>query len=287
MNQTDHDATICAVRASDLCLVRGRTTLLDHISLAIPPGAVVGLVGANGAGKTSLLRCLAGLQTPSSGGAALLGCQSAALSDAVRERLGYVAQTPDLFDWMDVDEMLATIGRAYARWDPERAASLAHRLGLRLQAPIRDLSGGDQQKLAVVLALAHDPDLLLLDEPVASLDPLARREFMRALFDGDGQPARQNPRTILISSHILTDLERLVSHVAFLRDGRLQLLEAWDTLLEWFRLQPADAAGFAPSAIVSRNPVSAEILVDMRGAAPGASPGRVLTLDALFAELNA
>ncbi len=139
------------------------------------------------------------------------------------------------------------------------------------------------RKLAVVLALAHDPDLLLLDEPVASLDPLTRREFMRALFGGDAQ----RERTILISSHILTDLERVVSHVAFLREGRLQLCEAWDTLLEHFRLQPASARGVPDEAVVSVNSRSGERVADMRRAAADADQGRPLTLDELFVELNA
>lgn len=281
--------TDAAIRAINLGLERDHVTILRAIALEIPAGSVVGLVGRNGAGKSSLLRCLAGLAEPSTGAAFLLGCPSANLSDAVRERLGYVAQTPDLFDWMEAADMIDTIGRAYPLWCAQRAKALAAQLDLRLDRAISDLSGGDQQKLSVVLALAHDPDLLLLDEPVASLDPLTRREFMRALFgahdNADNAPARE--RTIVISSHILTDLERVVSHVAFLRDGRLQLFEAWDTLLEHFRLQGPGARGIAHDAVVSTNPRSGARVVDMRRALPGADAGAALTLDDLFVELNA
>ena len=275
-----------AIRATGIGLTRENATILHGINLDIPAGSVVGLVGRNGAGKSSLLRCLAGLSEPTTGAAFLLCCPSANLTDAVRERLGFVAQMPDLFDWMEVKDLITTIGGAYPRWTYARAKELAARLDLKLNRTVRDLSGGDQQKLAVVLALAHDPDLLLFDEPVASLDPLSRREFMRALFGADAGDT-QRERTIVISSHILTDLERVVSHVALLRDGRLQLFEAWDTLLEHFRLQPAGARGIPFEAVVGINNRSGERVVDMRKAAPGADPGRALTLDELFVELNA
>lgn len=279
-------STEAAIAATRLNLVRDDANILKSITLDIPVGAVVGLVGRNGAGKSSLLRCLAGLTELSSGTAFLLGCPSSNLTDAVRERLGFVAQTPDLFDWMQADEMLESIGRAYPRWSQERAKALARQLDLRIDRKVSELSGGDQQKLAVVLALAHDPDLLLLDEPVASLDPLTRREFMRALFGVDGGEVERE-RTIVISSHILTDLERVVSHVAFMRDGAIQLFEAWDTLLEHFRLQPAGARGIPQDAVVCTNKRSGDRVVDMRHAAFDADAGRALTLDELFVELNA
>ncbi|MES2756101.1 MAG: ABC transporter ATP-binding protein [Pseudomonadota bacterium] len=279
-------STEAAIATTRLNLVRGDASILKSITLDIPAGAVVGLVGRNGAGKSSLLRCLAGLTATSSGTSFLLGCPSSNLTDAVRERLGFVAQTPDLFDWMQADEMLESIGRAYPRWSEQRVSALARRLDLRLDRKVSELSGGDQQKLAVVLALAHDPDLLLLDEPVASLDPLTRREFMRALFGAEGDAAERE-RTIVISSHILTDLERVVSHVAFMRDGAIQLFEAWDTLLEYFRLQPYEARGIPREAVVCVNHRSGERVVDMRRAAPDADGGRALTLDELFVELNA
>ena len=270
------------IRASGLTLRRKQTDVLHDISLAIPAGAVVGLVGRNGAGKSTLLQCLAGLVSPDAGSSELLGCPSLDLSDAVRERLGYVAQTPDLFGWMTVLEHLQTIGRAYPRWNEERCLALALRLDLPLSASVSKLSGGDQQKLAVVLALAHDPDVLLFDEPVSSLDPLTRREFMRAIFS----TGQQRERTILISSHILSDLERVVSHVAFIRAGRLQAFDSWDAMLEHYRLAPQGSAAPA-DAVVWRGAGSGQLLVDSRRAPHLADASRALTLDELFMELNA
>lgn len=265
-------------------------TILSDITLNIPRGAVVGLVGRNGAGKSTLLRCMVGLAAPSQGEARLLGCAAMDLTDSVRERLGYVAQTPDLFEWMEVYEHLRTIGQAYPRWTEERCLVLAARLGLPMGCRVQKLSGGDQQKLAVVLALAHDPDVLVLDEPVSNLDPMTRRDFMRSLFidrrvvEGGDNPDRE--RTIVISSHLLTDLERVVSHVAFIREGRLQLFDAWDAMVEHFRLVPIPTTALPDAAVVCRNTGTSDCVIDTRLAPDWVDRGRVLSLDELFVELN-
>jgi ABC-2 type transport system ATP-binding protein len=271
-------ASDLAVDASGLCLSYGGRRVLDDLSLAIPAGAVVGLVGPNGSGKSTLLRCLLGLSVPDSGESHLLDCPSLLLDDPTRERLGYVAQTPDLFQWMEVWEHIETIGRAYANWSPERATRLAVQLGLPLGATAGSLSVGDQQKLAVVLALSHDPDLVLMDEPVASLDPIARRAFMRTLFAyrEDGAP----PRTVLISSHLLGDLERVVSHVAFMRAGRIQLMDEWDALIEHLRV--VDGPRPDGALHIARD---GRALVDLRRT-PGVSDGSPVGLDELFVLLN-
>jgi len=290
-----------AIAVQNLTLRLDHATILQDICLQVPAGAVVGLVGRNGAGKSSLLRCLAGLADPSSGSSQLLGCPSLYLTDAVRERLGVVAQTPDLFEWMEVMEMIKTLGRAYPRWSETRALALAVQLNLPVGRRISELSGGDQQKLSVVLALAHNPDLLLLDEPVSSLDPMTRRDFMRALFtsplrsdgmDGIGgvDACNSAPRTVLISSHLLSDLERVVTHVAFMRDGRLQLFDTWDAMLENLRLVPlASIAGITgrTPGVVCTNAAAASAVVDTRLLPQYADAGRALSLDALFLELNA
>lgn len=261
-----------------------RKTVLRQLSLEVPEGAVLGLVGRNGAGKSTLLRSLVGLTVPDKGFCKLGGCLSTDLSDSVRERLGYVAQTPDLLDWMTGDEHFERIGCLYAHWKQDRACALAAQLSLPLHTKAKDLSLGDQQKLSVVLALGHDPDILILDEPVASLDPMTRRAFMRALFD---QRSSERPRTVIISSHLLSDLERVVTHVAFMREGHIQLMDEWDALNEHLRLVHVHGTEAPRGAIFqSRHLEQGLWLVDTR--LPGApANGRALNLDDLFLELNA
>ena len=282
--------TAIAAQARDLTLtIRSglleRRTVLDEISFTLPEGAVMGLVGRNGAGKSSLLRCLVGLAVPQAGGSQLLGSPSLDLSDEVRERLGYVAQTPDLFGRLNGTEHLREMAALYHHFDDRRALLLALKLDLPMGIRADKLSLGDQQKLSVVLALAHRPALLILDEPVASLDPLARRDFMRELFaDADAQ------RSVLISSHLLSDLERVVTHVMFLRKGRIQLVDSWDALMENLRLiacaEVPTHAGVVHSRRVDQG---LQALVDLRAAHAPADwqRGQVLRMDDLFEELNA
>ena len=253
--------------------------VLDAIDLQIPEGAVVGLMGRNGAGKSTLLRCLVGLTVPTLGRSALLGVPSLALNDEVRERLGFVAQTPDLFGHMQVWQHIEFVGQAYQGWEERRVLALAGMLELPLGRRVEQLSGGDQQKLAVLLALAHDPDLLLMDEPVSSLDPLSRREFLRALF---AVRDTERPRTVMISSHLLSDLERVVSHVLFLREGRVQCFDTWDNLAEHLRIAPAEAH---PQAEWLYAGSDGQCVVDTRSSTPH-SADRPLNLEQLFVALN-
>ncbi|MBI3348444.1 MAG: ABC transporter ATP-binding protein [Burkholderiales bacterium] len=253
------EARQLSLRCVDSQWSSARQQVLDRIDLSVPEGAVVGLIGRNGAGKSTLMRCLLGLATPTEGEARLLGEPSLALSDAVRERLGYAAQTPDLFPRLTGLDHLNEMAAVYPDVHLPGAVALAARLDLPLGRRADALSMGDQQKLAVVLALAHDPDLLLLDEPVASLDPISRRDFMRALFALRRKAA---PRTVLVSSHLLSDLERVVSHVLFLREGRVQLFIEWDDAVEYLRCVPSaqpDPAGLHWSAAQG-----GQLLVDSR-----------------------
>ena len=267
-----------AIESENLSLKLNSGTIFSDINLSIPYRAVVGLVGRNGAGKSSLIRTFLGLTFSTAGSSHLLTCSSKQLNDQTRERIGYVAQTPDLFGWMPCWHHIQTIGINYDNWTPTRAIELAQKLDLPLKQKVSTLSVGDQQKLSVVLALAHDPDLLLMDEPVASLDPVSRRDFMRAIFGDRAQ--NKEPRTMIISSHILSDLERVVTHVAFMRQGKIQLFDEWDAVGEFIRI---DESGRSKTPIHQTNRGVA--VVDSRLEPSLASADRV-SFDDLFVLMN-
>lgn len=266
-----------AVTCENLHFSYSFKSILQDVNLAIPHGAVVGLIGANGCGKSTLLRCLVGLQIPQQGQVKLFGTPALDMDDSVRERLGFVAQSADLFPWLTVEKHVKMIGQAYPKWRERRALELAIRLHLPMGREVSQLSGGDQQKLAVVLALAHQPDLIILDEPVSSLDPITRRDFMRSLFqderpffadsiddfvdEANNSNADYAP-TIVISSHLLSDLERVVSHVAFMRDGRIQLFEEWDAVLEFVRVLPKSQFHLPKALCIADN--KEQVIVDIR-----------------------
>ncbi|MBU6258811.1 MAG: ATP-binding cassette domain-containing protein [Burkholderiales bacterium] len=284
------EARAIAIEARDVTLYYRMSPVLNRVTLAIPEGAVVGLVGRNGAGKSTLLRCLVGLTAPHDDGrCSLLGSPSLDLPDTVRARLGYAAQTPDLYGWLDGHAHLQRLAALYPSYSELRALELAVSLDLPLGLRASRLSIGDQQKLSILLAMAHDPDLLILDEPVASLDPLARRQFMRALFER--RDAGAAPRTVLVSSHLLTDLERVVSHIVFMREGRVQLADAWDAVaenLELLVLHRESDAETRAAGVLHRRQIGDEwrLVVDRRAVPPETPPGQRMNLDDLFAELN-
>lgn len=278
-----------ALTVSAVTLRQRHDTVLDRVDLCVPHGAVVGLVGRNGAGKSTLLRCLVGLTAPDEGHCALLGAPSLDLPDRVRECLGYVAQTPDLFESLDAAAHFQRLGALYPGWSDRRALEIAVRLDLPLGVRASRLSIGDQQKLSVVLALAHDPDLLVLDEPVAALDPTTRRNFMRAVFERREPDAP--PRTVLVSSHLLTDLERVVTHVAFLRQGAVQLFDEWDAIAEHVRLLVLPSEVVLPigeRCVLHRRTLREQtrIVFDARHVNAPVPGGQALSLDDLFEELN-
>ncbi|MFC0502605.1 ABC transporter ATP-binding protein [Asaia krungthepensis] len=194
-----------------------RKPVLENISLALPQGSITALLGPNGAGKTTLLGCLLGLLVPDKGRVSLWGESAGDLSALSRSRIGFVPQTLTGLTWFRVGELLDYFA-AY-RDNPEAAEDKrwADWAGLDRKSRISALSGGERQRLAIVLALRFSPDLLILDEPVASLDPQARHDFIALLHE----TARQRGATILLSSHILSDLERLCSRFVILSRGRI------------------------------------------------------------------
>jgi ABC-2 type transport system ATP-binding protein len=191
--------------------------VLDNVSFEVAPGDIVGVLGKNGAGKTTLLELLLGF-TPASGGCVeVFGHESYKLPATVKARVGFVPQQDELINQLTVADQLKLIRSFYASWDDALIERLVKTWGIDPRARIKSLSVGQRQKLSIVLALGHRPDLLILDEPVASLDPLARRHFLEEIVD----VAADGNRSVVFSSHIVSDIERLANRIWILKDGCL------------------------------------------------------------------
>jgi len=199
--------------------------VLRHCSFAVPAGRVVGLVGPNGAGKTTLLRVLAGLLRPTEGAVRLNGHDPAGPEGL--PAVAFLAQSKPLYPRFTVADSVRFCRELNPRFDEPFARERLLRLGIPRTQRVGKLSGGQRAQVALALALAKRPRLLLLDEPVASLDPLARREFLQALMGS----VAESGTTVLLSSHLLADLERVCDHLILLQGGRVQISGAVDELI--------------------------------------------------------
>ena len=280
-----HDEPAASVEIDGLVLgYRGRP-VLQGLDWRLQPGQVVGLLGRNGAGKTTLLEALLGLRDPQAGEVRLFGQPAARLDDAARARIGYVPQAGGLFEELRAGELLAYFRSFYPRWNEARVQALLQRWAVPLDVEIGRLSGGQQQRLSIIRALAHEPDLLVLDEPVASLDPLARRDFLRELVE----QVLDRGTTVVFSTHILSDLERVAFNVAFLQGGRIALQAPLDELLAETLLAsgPEALLDTLPAAAVLARPPGRRLL---RGLAEAQLPAGVVaqraSLDELFEVLT-
>ncbi len=197
---------------------RNGTIALSNLNLRIAKGQVYGLIGRNGAGKTTVLRILMGLLRPDHGQSYVLGFNLSEASRHQRQRVAYLSQSQQLPDWMTMNDLVRYLAYFYESWDSDLLVQMVHRWELSRVDSISKMSVGKQRLAAIALALATRPEVLLLDEPAAGLDPIARRELNQAIIDallnGDGC-------TILLSTHFLGDLERLATHVGIMDHGRI------------------------------------------------------------------
>jgi beta-exotoxin I transport system ATP-binding protein len=207
---------------------RPRVRALDDVTIDVRDGEIFGFLGPNGAGKSTLIRILLGFLHPTAGGATVLGLESERDSVGIRARVGYLPGGIALYDGLTGEQLLAYLAELSGRPAVARA-SLCDRLELSartLRRPIRDYSRGMRQKIGIVQALQHDPELAILDEPSEGLDPLMQRAFYEVLDE-----VRRSGRTVFFSSHVLSEVERVCDRVAIVRAGRLVALEDVGTLL--------------------------------------------------------
>lgn len=214
----DSAAPDCVIRVCGIAMHFRGCEALRGVDLDVRRGTVFGLLGENGAGKTTLIRILTGFQPPSAGTARVCGMDPTWQALEIRRRIGYVSDAPTMYEWMKVDE----IGWFSAGFYPDGYLAAYRDLIRRYELPptrkLRELSKGQRAKVALSLALAHDPELLILDEPTSGLDPLVRREFLESMID-----RAATGRTVLLSSHQISEVERVADEIAILREGRVHL----------------------------------------------------------------
>ncbi|MDG5901064.1 ABC transporter ATP-binding protein [Shewanella xiamenensis] len=258
---------------------------LKDLSLCLSAGMVVGLLGQNGAGKSTLMRCALGILSPDSGEIRTLGETPEQLSSAAKERLGYVPQQPFGYEGFTVERALDLHRSFYPHWDMQLEQDWLARFELDVSQQVQRLSVGQRQSLALIMAMAYRPELLILDEPVASLDPIVRRKFMVDLFD----LALESGSAVLFSSHITSDLERVASHVALIKQGELVLFKEIDALREEVRLLKLAVGTELPEQVRILSRDGNSVLVDS-GAIdlnlPGVQRSEALNLEQLFVELH-
>jgi ABC-2 type transport system ATP-binding protein len=202
--------------------------VLDNVNLKIQAGSIVGLVGRNGMGKSTLIRCLMGLMQYDEGACFVFGESSYAINDNNKARIGYVPQQPEALAWLSVRQMFDFISGFYPTWDHAFVNDTMKRWGIKTAQTLSTLSPGERQRVAVLRAMAYRPELLVLDEPGSALDPVARRELLREIVTR----AADDGTTVVFSTHIVSDLERVASDIVFLHDKSILLHMPMDDIKE-------------------------------------------------------
>lgn len=207
------------IQLSNLSRRFGPKPALDDVTLSLPGGVVYGLVGANGAGKTTIIRHILGLLRAERGTVRVFGMDPVAEPVAVLSRVGYLSEENDLPAWMSVGELIRYTRAFYPTWDDPYAEELRRAFGLDPSARIRDLSRGQKARAGLIAALAHRPELLVLDEPSSGLDPIVRRDILGAVL----RTIAHEGRTVFFSSHLLDEVEEVADHVIMISEGRILL----------------------------------------------------------------
>lgn len=234
--------SICNVAAG----YRRKRPVLKEVNLVVRSGSIVGLLGLNGAGKTTLIHTALGLRKAWRGKALLFGHAAWNAPAGIRRRIGFVPQRFVDFHWLTPSRCIDLVGSFHTSWDVQLVAELRERWAVP-EKRIGTLSPGLRQCVGVLLAIGHRPELLVLDEPLAMLDPGARRDFLRVI----GDLSAQTGQTVILSSHICSDLERICSEVAILHNGRITLQIGVDELKEQVRRVSGIDGASAPADVLA------------------------------------
>ena len=221
------------IEASHLSRVfDGDKIAVNNLSFKVPRGKVFGLLGRNGCGKTTALKMLMGLIHQDKGHAGILGYDMISAPLEIRQRVAYVSQQQQLHNWMSISELCKYMSHFYKKWDQDYAEEIIDNFGLSRISPIGVMSGGEQRKVAVTLALATQPEVLVLDEPAAGMDPISRRELIDSLVD---LLTRIEGCTVILSTHILADLERIADIIGVMKSGHMTFCESLEVIQSSFR----------------------------------------------------
>lgn len=213
------------IRLSHVTRRFGHTIALDNVSLDVPPACVFALLGENGAGKTTAIKNLLGLDRVDSGHVEVLGLNPQKKGVEVRRQIGYVPDAPALYDWMTVSETGWFTAGFYPEGFYSNFSRLCGEFDLELHQKIKALSKGGRAKVVLALAMAHEPELMIMDEPTSGLDTLVRRKFLESMVD-----VAASGRTVLLSSHQIPEVERVADHVAIINQGRVLVNDRLDSL---------------------------------------------------------
>lgn len=255
---------------------------LDGLNLTLPSGCILGLIGENGAGKTTAIKLLLGMLKPDEGSAHVLGVDTGGDLQALKEEIGVVLDEPGLPHMLKAAQVDKVMGRIYKSWSSQDFTALLRRLAIPADKPYGDFSRGMKMKMGLAIALAHKPRLLLLDEATSGLDPVVRDDVTDLLLDF----TRDEGHSILLSSHIVSDLEKVCDYIAFLHKGKLMLMEEKDALLnEYVLLQCSlrEAEQIDPAAVIGRRdtPYGCRLILRRDAAPAGAALGSI-SIEELF-----
>ncbi|MEQ1903639.1 MAG: ABC transporter ATP-binding protein [Pirellulaceae bacterium] len=232
------------IETEGLDLWYGRKKALNQLSLRIPHGRIHAIVGANGAGKSSLFRILLGIQSPSSGRATILGHDCTALTERERARIGFVNEEHSLPTWLRVGELVSMQRRLYPQWDEQRYRNIVDHFHVLPEQRIASISRGERAGVNLAMGLAQNPELLILDEPTLGLDVVAKRAFLEAVLSS----IDDDDTTIIYCSHQMDEIERLADNLIILERGELKHMSPPDEFCERVSLWIAEFPALPPEA---------------------------------------